>query len=458
MGKKQQILIPLALGMILSIMPIFSYANSGASRSPTPKAPAIAMSNEAAFYEYQCRKRPKNAEPQEEVLPVDSSVKYINQSDSFGSAADQATYLAIYQMSVGPYGKLQSEEDRNKLLKETAQAIDDCVNGRSCGEDKQKKVLKALVQLNQGLELRCMMIANQHNQERMKTAKSAEEEIVDPATYETTEFQYQKAANSWKFEKTKTTTEMQRGYGVRDGDHFKLEENAVKHTIVNKEQEILGESFVRDYGIFIDNYTNTQREDNARYYKFVPVGEANYRFDDDGGQKSVDQERFEVAMREQSAKDIQSAVSGYKEKVSKAKVQVEMVDVRGPNGVEKKAKANIGVDFQEVGMGFNPGSVPEIPELNVEDLKQDGKFTAEGKPKAVVRYINEQFRITAERQKQQRDIASANDPSAPLKQIGYTNVTLNPQKFDEFLDEIWPTGEKREQQRRGIFPPPPPTN
>jgi hypothetical protein len=455
MGKKQQKSIPLslALGIILSMAPNFSQANSGASSLPSPasKKPAISMSNEEEIYKYQCRRSPREPELQT-VAKTDGSTT--NQSDAYGTAAEQASYLALYQSTMGPYGYLQGEEKRNKILQETAQAIDDCVNGRSCDEEKQKKVLKALVQLNQGLELRCMLLANQHNMDRLKTARDTREEFVDPLppTYADTEFQYQKSANSWKFEKTKSNVEKGRSTGSsKTEEYFRIDENSAKTTI--NEQEIMGDTFIREYGIFIDNYSSTQREDHKRFYKFVPVGGDTYKFAENDERKIVDQEKFETIMSEQSAKDIQSVVSGYKEKVAKAKPEYKIVEVRGPNGTERKADGNAGIDFQEVGMGFNPGDIQESPGVYLEDLKKDGVVTAEGKPKAVVRYLNEQFRLKAEESKQ-RQIASAADPEEARKQKFSSTITLDPKDFDKFLDEIWPTGEKREQQRRGIFPPP----
>ena len=68
------------------------------------------------------------------------------QSDAFTTAGEQASFLAAYQMSYGPYGT--QGPDVEKLKKETASAIDACLSNGNCSEDQKKLVLQALTQYN----------------------------------------------------------------------------------------------------------------------------------------------------------------------------------------------------------------------------------------------------------------------------------------------------------------------
>lgn len=442
---------------VLGLAPTFSAWAS--SRVPA-SSPAVKENvGSIPTYMYQCRRPPQNPEPVAEVKEdPNAPVSYVNQSDSFGSAAEQSSFLAIYQMHMGPYGFQNGAEAREKLLKETAEAIDDCVkNSSSCNEEKQKKVLKALVQLNQGLEIRCMMLANSNNRERMKSLTPEEFPNQFPANYQGSEFEYQKQAKSWKYEKVKSTKEMGRTAGVPDGEYFQLNENMARRTILSPDQEILGANFIREYGIFVDNYTNTQREDGARYYKFVPVGEGEYTYQtDENGNRVIDQERLERAIAEQSTPRVQGIVKDFRERVANARPEITPPKKPGADGADGRVKINPGVDFSEVGMGFNPTSIPPPPEnISYDDLKKNGELDDEGKARAVVRFLNNRFR-TAAAESRARVLASAPDPaSAAATTPAYTHVTLDPAQFDQFLDSIWPSAATRERIRVGDVPPTP---
>ncbi len=450
--------------LLLSVFGFMPTLNTLASSRVPASSPTVKEEvGSIPTYMYQCRRPPQNPEPVPEVkVDPNAPVSYVNQSDSFGSAAEQSTFLAIYQMHMGPYGLQNGPEARQKLLQETAEAIDDCVkNSSSCNEEKQKKVLKALVQLNQGLEIRCMMLANSNNRERMKSITQDKElgQLPDPvpANYLGTEFEYQKQAKSWKYEKVKSTKEMGRSAGIPDGEYFQLNENMARRTILSTEQEIMGANFIREYGIFMDNYTNTQREDGARYYKFVPVGEAAYAYQtDENGNRVIDQERFEQAIAEQSAPQVQGIVKDFRERVAKARPEITPPKKPGAEGADGRVKINPGVDFSEVGIGFDPASIPPPPEnISYDDLKKNGELDDEGKARAVVRFLNDRFRKAAE-EKRARVLASAPDPAAAAQAPrAYTHVTLDPAQFDQFLDNIWPSAATRERIRVGDVPPTP---
>ncbi len=445
------VIFPLIAIALLWNSPEQVYASS--RLAPTPSA--TTSESFSSSLEYQCRKRPRTPEPEPEVMQGSGpSVSYVNQADAYATAAEQASFLAVYQMQMGPYGANQDPAEREKLIKETSQAIDDCMkNSSSCNEEKQKKVLKALVQLNQGLEIRCMMLANSHNRERMKSVPQEDGVDLLPVNYQGTEFEYRKKANSWKYEKIQKPTDFQRTAGVRDGQYFQLDETTAKRTALSNELEIMGANFVREYGIFVDNYTSTQREDASRYYKFVPVGEAAYEISyDANGKRIVDQERLDAAINEQSNPNVQKIAKDYQERLAKARPTITPPSKPGADGPEGRVKIDPGFDFSEVGMGFHPNTnPPTVENLSYDDLKKDGKFDDEGRARAAVRFLNHQFRVSAE-ERIARDIASASDPAAAAKAPrGYTNVSLDPARFDTFLNEIWPNAATREQIRAGTY-------
>jgi hypothetical protein len=86
-------------------------------------------------------------------------------------------------------------------------------------------------------------------------------------------------------------------------------------------------------------------------------------------------------------------------------------------------------------------------------LKKNGELDDEGKARAVVRFLNDRFRKAAD-EKRARVLASAPDPAAAGQAPrAYTHVTLDPNQFDKFLDDIWPSGATRERRRVGDFTP-----
>lgn len=452
------VILPLIALAVLWSFPEQVHASS--RLAPTPAA--TTSDSFSSALEYQCRKRPRTPEPQTEVLQgTGPSVSYVNQADAYATAAEQASFLAVYQMQMGPFGANQDPAEREKLIKETSQAIDDCMkNSSSCNEEKQKKVLKALVQLNQGLEVRCMMLANSHNRERMKSVPQEDGADLMPAAYEGKDFEYRKKANSWKYEKISKPMEMQRTAGIRDGQYFQLDETTAKRTALSNELEIMGASFVREYGIFVDNYTSTQREDGSRYYKFVPVGEAAYELVfDSNGNRVVDQERLDAAIYEQSNPNIQKIAKEYQDRLATARPTITPPSKPGAEGPEGRVKIDPGFDFSEVGMGFRPDTnPPQVENLSYDDLMKDGKLDDEGRARATVRFLNHKFRLSAE-ERIARDIASASDPAAAAKAPrGYTNVTLDPARFDTFLNEIWPNASTRDQIRAGTYVRPEPVD
>lgn len=448
---------------LLALMEIWISGNLAEASSRI--GPATEVNNTASVpseIPLQCRRRPKAPEPVPEVVEGSGpSVTYVNQSDAYATAAEQATFLAVYQIHMGPYGVNQDPAEREKLIRETSQAIDDCINNSSsCNEEKQKKVLKALVQLNQGLDIRCMMLVNSHNRERMRSVPQEDGTNVLPAYYQGTEFEYRKKANSWKFEKIQKPTEMQRTAGILDGQYFQLDETAARRTALAPELEIMGANFVREYGIFVDNYTSTQREDGSRYYKFIPAGEASYEIiTDRNGNRVIDQEKFETAIREQSNPTIQKIARDYQDSLAKARPTITPPSKPGADGPEGRIKIDPGFNFSDVGIGFRPDTNPPVVEnLSYEDLKKDGRLDDEGRARATVRFLNHKFRVSAE-ERIARDIASSADPAAAAKAPrGYVNVTLDPARFDQFLDEIWPSAATREQIRAGTYVRPAPVN
>lgn len=385
-------------------------------------------------------------------------------ADAFTTAGEQATFLGAYQMSFGPYGSANgTKEDREKMIRETAKAIDDCLNGRACNNEKQEKVLKALVQYNMGQDIKMMMLTNNTNREKMKsldyaadpTKKANHQGYLNQAEIEASLGRGKSVSvdqtDPIKPYQVSKEAALTRTTGSTKDEFFQLAEEKVNHSIdaeYMQEREILGEKFLNDYGAFLDGFATTEDKHERRFYKYVPskadsnvyvYDESQSGISDNRKRFSVNQERFAEVQSEQQNPNVRKALADYKGRMTK---------IEGRQGEDGKVQiTSEGSSPQELGIGEMANIDPsEWDGVDFKDLMQDGKITDANRARAVARVINTSI-VKAGKDKQQeeeksRKLASGASADNP-KWIH--NVVLSPESFDQFLDEIWPTSAKRRE-------------
>jgi hypothetical protein len=418
-----------------------SLLSAGAAAAVTPTAAPEMHFRRDQLEDYKGKK--ENPEIPEYRPPRKSS-EFGRQDEAFASAAETGVYLQAYQYLYGPYGIKQNAADRNRKLQETAQAIQDCVSGNSCDSDKQNLILTALMEYNSGKSMKQYVLTNNTYRENMRTIqdvvpdKSPHEPGFDAAKIQESLIHGSSAvgAKSAKANLFYST-------GTSKPPLYQMDEKNLRLTV--SEQDILGDKFINDYRDFVRGYSKIDRaRDAGRYYKYIPAkprggGESVYVIDPS---LTVDQAKLSEAESEQNNERIQKIVSNYADNV-KSPTFKRFVD--SADGKEKASIENpIGA---EVGMGQVTG-VPQIEENGQKrDATDDERFIA------VARGLNAEFKDAADRSKKEneakiRNIASgaSQAPGEPIDKVGPVNVTLNPAKFDEFLDEIWPSAAVRRQR------------
>jgi hypothetical protein len=372
------------------------------------------------------------------------------QADAFETAAEHAVFLGAYQMYYGPYGSMQDPAERQKLLRETAQAIDDCVNGRACGSDKQEKVLKALVQYNAGRELQHMMLTNSTNRERMRSMEYRErgyggQPLLDPAGIQRSLASGKDHGKPYadptarrvtdetrRFRNSGGTSRISRSHGTAKDPYFQLNEAEVKGKIdpsYLRERELMGDKFLEDYGKLIDYYSRARREG---HYRFIPAGETHV-FDGLGNQRRLaNPDRFAELQREQQSPGVQSALEAHRRSLG---------TISG--GLTDDGQVHIigdGFDPRKLGIGEMQSA--EGTGVKVDDLRKDGKLEGLGNARAITRVVNQRIKEVAEKKIRPASGAARSPGSAPPTNT-YVNVTLSPEGFGKFLDEIWPPSAAR---------------
>jgi hypothetical protein len=411
--------------------------------------PAYSQQNNTAAS--TMNRAPASSPMQEGQAPAERAS--MAQADAFSSAGEQASFLGAYQMWYGPYGTSTDDKPaREKLIRETAQAIDECLKG-SCSEEKQKKVLKALTQYNFGQDIKRMMLTNNTNHENMASLDNSgdaraiahKQGLLNQAEIEASlgkgmDFTVD-TSDPVKPKKSKVASgaSIQRGSMSDKQPIFQMDDAAIRPKHIDAsylaEREILGDKFLKDYGAFLDGYESLRAPTEAQYYQYVPAKDGTTRVYT--ATPSVNRERFADAQSTQNNPHIRKIYENYRRNLK------PIVGRMHDDG--KVYRDDDGSTPEDLGFGTTIAIDPaQYPEVDFKDLMQDGKIPEANRGKAIARAINLQFRKAAEeRQKQEsakRSIASK-DPAPRTPVI----TTLTPESFDEFLDQIWPSSAERQR-------------
>lgn len=411
---------------------------------------------------------PKPAAPANASARPAPPERYYPQHEAFQSAAEHAVYAGAYQQHFGPFGAMNP--DREKNIRETAEAIEGCIKNRDCSGDKQEKILRALVQYNQGQAIKAVMLQNSTNAQRMITASpdSNEKSNVSGKTAQQVQDDRFKvvsqgldlrdvrsgdsrapASNDVDPEKTmgrgglisrQTTgssraSTIARQVGSARPDVLQMDESEIAN------QEILGERFVNDYRGFIRDYGATRPEHRNRYYQWVEANESYVLAGNRPTVNAQDEKKFNDAMKEQNLPQVQQAVEEYSRKI------------KAPYLATRNGQQGWATDTHPsaLGIGIAEGaSNAQLLQRGNELGKALDPNDPDARYRAVTRVLNKAF----------RDAGNKKDASNPPMGLANSEkkkddvrkrVSMSPEAFDKYLDEIWPSSVKRaEIIARGI--------
>lgn len=385
---------------------------------------------------------------QEPMQPGNITVKnkdgtYMNQGDAFELASEHAVYAQAYQLMYGPYGygeKDSPNTNRKAALKKTAQAIEDCLANVGCDSKKQELVLKALVQYNYGQELKRIALVNNTNREKMRTVKEMDPDKIWKSL--------QQGSVTRAGRKEKQAMQIQGG--ISKEPYFQLGSvGGVRPDAVEK----LGPEFQKEYTQFVKDYTSASRGPKGRYYKYVEARTRPgvYVYDPAAPNQLKDSARLAEVERDQNNENIQKLVANHLEGLEAPSVKKEVID-------GKEVATVAGNTGKKVGLGETSRVfVPTADGKGTEEITDYKKY------QYLVGKLDGAFKETAEKKLSAEDkafIASrkiANATGASLapgeptpKEMAdrmlNVNVTLSPERFDSFLDEIWPTSAERRKR------------
>lgn len=358
----------------------------------------------------------------------------MSQADAFTRAGEAASYLAHYYQRYTPYANEMREIEKNGELKAYQQKIRNCVTGQGACDDKDKsEVLKAMVQYNFGKEIRAQVIEGRTRSELMKSVDLGPQ--------------------GW------------RAIGVRNPPKILTKYNALKTGSLRKstfrldlkklvvvdpndmsmaDRQKLGSEYLTHFNEFIDSYSKTTATHSRWHYvsaKSSALGAENiYRAEwDDKNQDSklgktlINKNRHGIDQRSQNTQTVNEIVKSFKDDLHKDQLRREVALYDPATKKTKKETKTVHpgqVAVNDIGLGLATDIDPET-----------GTFV---KPKDVaaglVVTINKAIQDTEDdigKKREARVPSSASGASqSRLKYI--PTVSVNVEKFDRFLDAIWP--------------------
>lgn len=388
----------------------------------------------------------------------ESGGHYMPQSDAYQTAAEHAVYAQAYQMYYGPYGygtKGNENTKRQETLKKTAQAIEDCISGNSCGGDKQELILKALVQYNYGQELKRINLVNMTNKENMRSLVPADERLEND---QTKAMAIQTRGSNLSGGKRRDAA-LGHAHGSARDPYFQLpvdETRGVKIRAANgsrqslspKDIEALGPQFMNEYKTFVRKFSRADDDPKykQRYYKYVAARENTYVLDSTPGEHLTDDKRLAEVVKEQNNPNIRKMVDDHLSVERAITTKKQMLD-------GKEGMTVAGYTGGEAGLGDTAEGIT-VKRL---DAKPGENPVATGYDRfpAIAADLNNAFKEAAEKKLnkdgggQGRDLAQSGASmyqGQTPKQMAdnmTVGVSLEPAEFDKFLNQIWPSSKER---------------
>lgn len=357
------------------------------------------------------------------------------QHDAFRRAGEAASYLGHYYTNFTPfaYEMRDMKEDERKNYYDS---IRECVaDSPKCTKEGRATVLKAMVQYNFGKQIKSMVLENNTRSENMKS--------IDLG------------AKGWRELGARAPKVLTHNGRLRTGTTLKntFRLNPYKSiagdtsALSDGQRAILGNNFMNEYRNFIDEYSSTtgQRGPKSRWHyvhartSAVPGGAGTSKIVADGanrdpliGKNTIDHNRLDADARSQSTRGASEIVKNFKDSLHRQTVE-RKVKINGKVVTrETEWSKTDPSDILAVDVGF--GVIVQ------EDPENPGKLlTNKEVAQGIVLKINNA--IHQKEKEVSRKKIEARKPSssgAPAKELPPESIWVDVERFDKFLDAIWP--------------------
>ncbi|MGZ3739153.1 MAG: hypothetical protein ACXVB9_07250 [Bdellovibrionota bacterium] len=379
----------------------------------------------------------------------DIGKKCLPQQDAFKRSAEAASYLAIYQQNFSDYGlAMKDPKIRAGIQKSVAACVTKGAGDPDC---HQTDLVKALVQYNFGKELKAQFLENESRAERMKSMDfyGVNRPDLGPGSKPSRVLSWENSLHSSPVRK----------------NSFRLDPSQI--AIIDPSQAAdrakLGAEFNQGFNSFVDQYTSSTgqgRNTKSRWHyveaKSAAVAGAQAtiaeydprNLDPVQGKAKIDETAHQHDIKTQSSEGVQEIVASFREQrkdaltnlTGKQKQLNQDASAKKGEHVVLKDVDSIQLAYEDMGFGQSKQQLELSKQLN--NGKEDPKAVAS----LVVVSINRAITATEKHMNDQNEAAQARmpssaNPNAP-KPVVTPSVTVDIKKFDEFLDEIWPSSLK----------------
>jgi len=373
-----------------------------------------------------------NITPEDSRAAANAGVKAtkncLPQADAFTRAGEAASYLAHYYQRYTPYALEMRATEKKGELKDYQEQIRRCVTGQGSCDDKAKaEVLKAMVQYNFGKEIRAQVLEGRTRAELMKSVDLGAKGWRDLGVRAPKILTYKNALRTGTLRKSTFRLDVKKLVVV---DTDKLSQ---------AERNKLGADYLTHFNEFLNTYSKTTASQSRWHYvsaKSSALGAQDvFRAEWDGknldprlGKTLVDRNRLGIDERSQNTQGVNEIVKSFKDDLRKEKIERDIAKKDG-SGTDRLSVHPAQVAVNDVGLGLAQDKDPATGEwMKPKDVAAALVVTIN---KAIV-----ETEAKAIQQKQNERVPSSTGASVQPKIT--PTVSVDVEKFDLFLNAIWP--------------------
>jgi hypothetical protein len=308
-------------------------------------------------------------------------------------------------------------------------------------------LLKALVQYNFGKDLKAQMLENQARAERMHSID------FGPKGWRELDARPTKVL-SWK-NSLHSETVLRNSFRLDPAKVVPLEPGK----LTQEERARLGVEFNRTFNAFANEYTSStgQHGPKSRWHyvaaktsavtgQQVWVPQVDTRNEDRRqGKAAVDKGRLERDIRTQSSPVVEEIVAKYKESYKDVLAEPTVIqNVTDPDTGDtiRHRVDSMKLAYEDTGFGLPRAELERVGKGGPNDPREPKDVAA-----AVVITVNKAINdAEAKLRKSRAEMGNQRVPSSAAPGVAQgeiaPSITVDVKKFDDFLDEIWPTAAK----------------
>ena len=400
----------------------------------------------------------------------------MGQADAFKRSAEAASYLAFYQQHFSDYGvQMDNKEKRAEIQADVAACLkndqacqtikgdsDDVSTHNINAQKMQSHLLAALVQYNFGKELKANLLESQTRAQNMATLDRPAEELralgIAPNKI-ITRGQNRSIVSEGHTLRTASFMLNPKDVGVLNLD-----------TLSPVERSKLGVSTAQFFDNFVNEYTSSKGPNGPKsrwHYvtaKTAAVGGSGQvtvigsRRSDDGigGSAAIDTKRLESDIKTQSSPVVEDIVASYKEGfkniATQPKMNINLVDDK--KNVSRKDEDSIKLAFQNGGFGQSRDLLQQAHDADPKDpnyatkVAQTNVVMINKAIYNVEKNIEKQGEAKSQSGLEFQRLPSSSAEAVEAGKSGKTSpsITVDPDSFGCFLDDIWPPGSPQPQK------------